>query len=127
MVASLRSLGQQSEITIIEILAQGPKNIKRVSQALDLSSAIMTMHVRKLEKAGIVSSQRVKSNGGIQKLCSLAIDYLEIDFPKGSGNERKYHEIVIPVGHYTDFDISPTCGLATREKIIGYFDDPRYF
>lgn len=121
------ALASKVRLQIIEILAQGPKNIKELAKALDLSSAIMTMHVRKLEKAGIVSSQRVRSNGGIQKLCSLAIDYLEIDFPKGSGNERKYHEIVIPVGHYTDFDISPTCGLATREKIIGYFDDPRYF
>ena len=121
------ALASKVRLGIIGVLAQGPKNIKELAKALDLSSAIMTMHVRKLEEAGIISSQRVRSNGGIQKLCSLAMDHLEIDFPKGLDQEQKYHEIVVPVGHYTDFNIFPTCGLATRDKIIGYFDDPRYF
>ena len=121
------ALASKVRLRIIEILAQEPRNIKELAETLDLSSAIMTMHVRKLEAAGIVASERVRSNGGIQKLCSLAIDHLEIDFPKGLDKERKYHEIVVPVGHYTDFNILPTCGLATREKVIGYFDDPRYF
>jgi len=121
------ALASKVRLQIINILAHGPKNIKELADALDLSSAIMTMHVRKLEKAGIICSKRVKSNGGIQKLCSLAIDRLEIDFPKALDSERKYHEIIIPVGHYTNFNIFPTCGLATKEKVIGYFDDPRYF
>lgn len=122
-----QALASKVRLQIINILAYGPKNIKELADDLDLSSAVMTMHIRKLEKAGIISSERVKSNGGIQKLCSLAIDYLEIDFPKGLDKEREYHETIIPVGHYTDFNILPTCGLATREKVIGYFDDPRYF
>lgn len=33
----------------------------------------------------------------------------------------------MPVGHYTDLEASPTCGIATTEKLIGYYDDPRYF
>ena len=121
------ALASKVRLRIIEILAKESKNIKELAQALDLSSAIMTMHVRKLEEAGIVTSQRVRNNGGIQKLCSLAIDHLDIEFPKGIDKERKYHQVTIPVGHYTDFNILPTCGLATRDKIIGYFDDPRYF
>lgn len=31
------------------------------------------------------------------------------------------------MGHYTDLAASPTCGIATTEKLIGYYDDPRYF
>lgn len=31
------------------------------------------------------------------------------------------------MGHYTAFDIHPTCGLGTLEKEIGVWDDPRYF
>ncbi|HZJ99401.1 MAG TPA: ArsR family transcriptional regulator, partial [Tissierellaceae bacterium] len=121
------ALASKVRLGIIEVLSQESKNIKELAESLNLSSAIMTMHVRKLEEAGIVTSERVRSNGGIQKLCSLAIDHLEIDFPKGANKERKFHEVIIPVGHYTDFQILPTCGLATRDKVIGYFDDPRYF
>lgn len=76
------ALASKVRLQIINILAHSPKNIKELADELNLSSAAMTMHVRKLEKAGIISSKRVKINGGIQKLCSLAIDRLEIDFPK---------------------------------------------
>ena len=60
----------------------------------------MTMHVRKLERQGLFLAKEL--NNGIQKLCSLAIDYLEIDFLKVLAMNENI-EIVIPVGHYTDF------------------------
>ena len=31
------------------------------------------------------------------------------------------------MGHYTHFEVYPTCGIATTEKVIGHYDDPRYF
>ena len=50
-----------------------------------------------------------------------------IDFPKRTQERVKNHEYIVPIGHYTDFEVTPTCGLATPEKVIGYFDDTRYF
>jgi predicted transcriptional regulator len=121
------ALASSVRLKIINLLAQKPMNIKELAQNLNLSSAIMTMHVRKLEKAGIIKTEVIPCKGGIQKVCSLVLDSLEIYFPIKKTPERKYHEISIPVGHYTDFKATPTCGLATREKVIGHFDDPRYF
>lgn len=37
------------------------------------------------------------------------------------------YEVEIRVGHYSNYQASPTCGLVTRDSIIGDFDDPRYF
>ena len=37
------------------------------------------------------------------------------------------YEVEIQVGHYSDYHAIPTCGLATKDSIIGDFDDPRYF
>ncbi|SFQ04353.1 transcriptional regulator, ArsR family [Caldicoprobacter faecalis] len=121
------ALASNVRLRIINLLAQKPMNIKELAEKLNLSNAIMTMHIRKLEKAGIIKAEITPCRGGIQKLCSLAIDSLEISFPTGQKPERKYHEISIPVGHYTDFKVTPTCGLASHEKVIGHFDDPRYF
>lgn len=42
-------------------------------------------------------------------------------------NGKKFHQFIVPVRHYTDFNITTTCVLATTEKVIWYFDDPRYF
>ena len=121
------ALASDVRLNIIKLLSVREMNIKDIAKELSLSSAIITMHISKLEKAGIIKTERVKSKGGVQRLCSLCLDSIEICLPKQKDGERKYYQIIIPVGHYTDFDVHPTCGLATTEKIIGYFDDPRFF
>ena len=121
------ALASAVRIKIIQLLAVKPMNVKELANELKLSSAIMTMHLRKLEVAGIIKSERTARNGGIQKLCSLVADKLEIEFPGANAQSRRFNEFSVPIGHYTDFDITPTCGIATDQKLIGYYDDPRYF
>ncbi|MGI6704991.1 MAG: ArsR/SmtB family transcription factor [Clostridia bacterium] len=121
------ALASKVRLNIIQLLAQQPMNIKELAEALNLSSAIMTMHVRKLEAAGLISASRERTGNGVQKICKLKAKSITIEFPMVETLSRNYHEVIIPVGHYTDCDIKPTCGLATPEKLVGYYDDPRYF
>ncbi|MEX2462488.1 MAG: ArsR family transcriptional regulator [Paenibacillaceae bacterium] len=121
------ALASEVRLKIIHLLADKQMNIKELAAAIGLSSAILSMHIKKLEKSGIIETQMSRINGGTQKLCKLVMETLEITFPNAAQTQRKSHEISIPVGHYTDFQVEPTCGLATVEHLIGYFDDPRYF
>lgn len=121
------ALASDVRLRIIEILAEAPLNIKEVAERLSLSSAIVTMHIRKLEHAGLVKTKMVRKAGGTHKMCALAEDEIAIALPQSAAEERAYHEQYIQVGHYTSFEVHPTCGLATREKLIGQYDDPRYF
>lgn len=121
------ALASQVRLKIIKFLAEKPMNIKDLAASLSLSSAIVTMHVKKLELAGIIRCERTVAKGGVQKICSLITDFIEIDFPLKLQSSMLYHEIIVPIGHYTDFQAVPTCGLATNKKVIGYYDDPRYF
>jgi predicted transcriptional regulator len=121
------ALASNVRIKIIQKLAVQPMNIKELAQSLGLSSAIMTMHVRKLEEAGIIHAEMTRSKGAIQKTCKLNVEVIKVTFPRAIQNERKFYEVSLPIGHFTDFEIFPTCGLATTEKIIGKFDEPRCF
>jgi predicted transcriptional regulator len=121
------ALASDVRLRIIKLLSIKPMNVKEIAQELGLSSAIVTMHIVKLETAEIIKSERTRSKGGVQKLCTLVLDNLEVKFPNGRNEQRTYNEFVVPIGHFTDFHVTPTCGLATTDKIIGYFDDPRYF
>lgn len=121
------ALASDVRLKIIQLLSVKPMNVKEIAQSLELSSAIITMHIGKLEKAGIITAERTRSKGGVQKVCSLSMDNLEVAFPTAKEEHRKFHEFIVPIGQYTDFYATPTCGLATTEKQIGYFDDPRYF
>lgn len=122
------ALASDVRLKMINLLAKQEMNVKQLAEALGLSSAIMTMHVKKLEKAGLIDTKMVPGRGGARKMCTLVTDFIEIDFPSRFDAEpRLYHEMDVSVGHYTDFHAEPTCGLATTEKVIGIFDEPRCF
>lgn len=59
-------------------------------------------------------------------MCFLKQQSVEIELPSAARSD-KIKEQTISVGHYTAFDVHPTCGLGTLEKEIGVWDDPRYF
>jgi predicted transcriptional regulator len=122
------ALASNVRIQIIHLLAQKSMNIRELAEALGLSSAIVTMHVKKLEKSGIISSAMLPGKGGAaQKVCSLQADTIEIELPSKQAAPRELHRAEVSVGHFTGLDITPTCGICTPEKIIGIFDDPRHF
>ena len=36
-------------------------------------------------------------------------------------------ETAIPIGHYTNYSVEPTCGLATSADFVGMVDEPKFF
>ncbi|RPK27747.1 ArsR/SmtB family transcription factor [Paenibacillus xylanexedens] len=120
------ALASEVRWRIMDMIADREMNVKDIAAALELSPSIVTMHIRKLEDAGLIGSRRVRINGGTHKLCYLKQNQIEIELPSASQTSRT-REQTIAVGHYTAFDIHPTCGLGTLEKEIGVWDDPRYF
>ncbi|WP_338588253.1 ArsR family transcriptional regulator [Paenibacillus sp. Y5S-9] len=120
------ALASEVRWRIMDMIADREMNVKDIAAVLEISPSIVTMHIRKLEDAGLIGSRRVRINGGTHKLCYLKQNQIEIELPSASQTSRT-REQTISVGHYTAFDIHPTCGLGTLEKEIGVWDDPRYF
>ncbi|WP_413373029.1 ArsR/SmtB family transcription factor [Paenibacillus taichungensis] len=120
------ALASEVRWRIMDLIADSEMNVKDIAAALELSPSIVTMHIRKLEQAGLIDSRRIRLNGGTHKLCSLKQNNIEIELPSASWTAR-IREQTISVGHYTAFEVHPTCGLGTHEKEIGVWDDPRYF
>ncbi|WP_339315803.1 ArsR family transcriptional regulator [Paenibacillus sp. FSL R10-2734] len=121
------ALASEVRLRIIELLDRKEMHIKELAAELYLSSAIVSTHVAKLQKAGLISSKMRRVDGGTYKYCSLSANYLQIKLSGSRGIARKVVEVSVPVGQYTDVQASPTCGIATTDKLIGYYDDPRYF
>ncbi|MCR2806375.1 ArsR/SmtB family transcription factor [Paenibacillus soyae] len=120
------ALASEVRWKMMDMLAGNEMNVKDIAAALQLSPSIVTMHIRKLEEAGLIGSRRARLYGGTHKLCFLRENHIEIELPSATKNAR-VREQAISVGHYTAFEVYPTCGLGTREKEIGIWDDPRYF
>lgn len=117
------ALANDTRLKIIKLLAEKERNIKELSEECYMSSAMMTRHIKKLEDSHIIKSKR----SGSQKICELAIDQIFIQFPRLIYPEFEKITQSIRLGHYTDYQVEPTCGLATAKHSIGYSDQPKFF
>lgn len=117
------ALDSKVRIKIIQLLSEEMLNVKELAAKLQLSSTIINMHLKKLEEAQIITF--VKK--GNQKLSKLKVDNINIVFPKSIYPAFEQHETYIPVGHYTQYSVKPSCGLAGKNGFIGKVDDAKYF
>ncbi|AEI44616.1 ArsR/SmtB family transcription factor [Paenibacillus mucilaginosus] len=121
-----KALGSDIRLAILDLLAQHQSlNLNDLAKALQLTNGAITMHIKKLEESGLIEVTTAVGRHGIQKLCYLSEEKLMVDLR--SKELENLYEVEIKVGHYSDYQASPTCGLATKDSIVGDFDDPRYF
>lgn len=119
-------LSSKTRLQIIDLVREQPMNIGELSEAIGVSSTIIARHVSMLEKASILTSKNIPGKRGIQKQCELHMDQAILNFHPQEP-ETHIESLSIPVGHYKDYEVNPTCGMASKEQIIGMVDDPRYF
>lgn len=117
------ALASPVRLKIIRLLSVQPMSVKELATELAISSPIVTKHLNKLEQAELIQSKRV----GHQKMSSLRVDTIAIKFPHAIFPDFKVHKMAIPVGHYTEYSVQPSCGLAGPDDYIGKVDNPKYF
>ncbi|ARW51345.1 hypothetical protein S101106_01890 [Levilactobacillus brevis] len=117
------ALDSPVRLKIINLLSKSKMNVKELSQELGLSSTIIIMHLNKLEAANIIRTEKQ----GTRRISSLRVDTINISFPKQLYVPYDSKNIELPVGQYTKYEVSPSCGLAGQNGFIGKVDDPKYF
>ncbi len=122
-----KALSSETRIEIINLLNKYDSlNLNDLAEKLNLTNGAVTMHIKKLEDSGIIDITTTVGKHGIQKMCYLNEDILTVELQNKEEIGHSY-EYEIKIGHYCDYHAEPTCGLATKDSIIGEFDDPRYF
>lgn len=61
------ALASEVRLKIIQLLSKNKMNIKDLAKELQISSAIVTKHIQKLEDAGIIKTELVPGKSGRQK------------------------------------------------------------
>ncbi len=122
-----KALGSELRIEIIKLLlANNEMNMNELATQLNISNGALTGHIKKLEDAGLITIVNEFSGHGNQKKCSVYLDKILFDLYPEKVSENIY-QTEIKVGQYSNYDIYPTCGLASSSSLIGEVDDPRYF
>lgn len=126
-LAVYEGLASKVRLNILRLLCHRKMNVKELAAEIGVSSSIMTMHIRKLEAAGLIRTELVPGKSGQQKISVIAVDEIRIKLQEKELSSYENHKSECPVGHYTACEVEPTCGLATATEFIGNVDDPRYF
>lgn len=124
-----KALGSELRINIIKLLQENHEmNMNELATSLGITNGALTSHIKKLEESGIIQVMTERGSHGNQKVCKVVVDKIVVDVESEENEEdQNIYNTEVKVGHYSDYDVYPTCGLATSQAIIGEVDDPRYF
>ena len=122
-----KALGSDIRVEIVKILLKERKmNMNELASRLKISNGALTGHIKKLEECGVVTVSSESLGHGNEKVCSVHLDKILIEIQDVVQNPNVY-TADIKVGHYSAYEVFPTCGIASGEKLIGEVDDTRYF
>lgn len=127
-LAVYKALASETRLDILNLLAESSYTASDLADKLRLSKAVLSRHIAQLEDAGLIQLDRAAAKGdNRKKIYALKVDHADIVFPKKIYLPFKRKNYEIKLGYFTDFNAEPTCGLASKDSIIGKIDEPRTF
>lgn len=122
-----KALGSEIRVSIIkQLLENKGMNMNELAASLNITNGALTSHIKRLEDCGIISISNESNGHGNEKRCSIHLDKILIEIEPDVAYKNIY-ETEIKVGQYCDYQVCPTCGLATDKNLIGEVDSTRYF
>jgi predicted transcriptional regulator len=130
--SSSKIMGALSSATrrrIVQLISGRTLNINQMAAELALPQSTVATNVKILEEAGLIEVTLCAAvKGGSQKNCTLAYDNLTVKLnPLTKNLDENVIETQMPIGLYSDFNVNPSCGMCSRDKIIGFLDVPKTF
>ncbi|WP_150272101.1 ArsR/SmtB family transcription factor [Paenibacillus tepidiphilus] len=130
LVAVAHALSTRARVDMLRLLAGQKMNVVEMAEALQLPVSTVANNVKVLEAAGLIHTELVPATRGAMKVCSRKADDIHIALDMAGSvpvQGLKLYEIEMPVGHYSDCEVQPTCGMASEDGMIIREDEPSSF
>lgn len=121
-----KALSTPMRLKIMELIYEEDLSMNDLAERLELTNSAVSLHVKQLEQAGLVTIRSTSGKRGIMKIVKPTYSRLIVDLTPQSKPRHCYQDD-IPVGHFSSCDVHPTCGLANSGIIIGELDSPKVF
>lgn len=126
-INKLKALASEPRIQMLDLLRNKTLNINEIADELNLPQSTVATHISILEKAGLIITESVHAKKGNQKLCKPAFHEVLVQFPQKSSSKKNFIDVEMPIGIFTDCNVTAPCGLCSSEHIIGLLDIPDSF
>jgi predicted transcriptional regulator len=124
-----RALASPVRLDILRKLVSRSMSISELAAEFYLPVSSISMHIRILKDAGLINVVKRPGIHGMQKVCGIQVGGVDIDLFSRQHQSTAYPPISlnIPVGCYSDCQITPPCGIASASKFISAEDTPYGF
>ena len=124
----LEALSSKIRREILRLIDQSSYNVVEVAQKLSIPVSTAAFHIKSLQDAELINIQIKPGQRGASKIISRKIDEININCSVPSGiMEVATTNLNIPIGSYSDCSVTPSCGMASEENMIGFDDTPGVF
>lgn len=124
----IRGLASEVRVRILKLLrSAGPKNVNQIAEELELPQSTVSSNLQVLEDSGLIFTETQKARKGSQKICHSAFQEILISFNDPAPLREDLVEVSMPLGLYTQFEVTSPCGMCTRDGVIGLLDVPDTF
>ncbi len=124
----IKGLASEVRINILKLLRKGgAKNVNQIAEQLALPQSTVSINLKILEDCGLIYTESQRAKKGSQKLCHSAFQEILISFTEPVAENRDMIEVSMPIGLYTEFEVTSPCGLCSKDGVVGLLDVPDTF
>lgn len=117
-----KALSVPARIDILQLIENKGLSIGEIAEKLGIPQSSATFHINILEKADLIHVEERPGRRGTLKLCRRKTDYINLSAYRKNSDINSYVSYEMPIGAYYDCEVTPTCGLANKDGIIGVED-----
>ena len=113
---------------ILRLVNRNSCSISEIARTLEIPQSTAQFHVNRLEEAGLVLVQNRSNQQGSPKILSRKFDKININCVNVFDTDRIMTQVMdVPIGSYSDCDVSASCGMCTETSMIEIDDEPGAF
>ncbi|MFB5673413.1 ArsR/SmtB family transcription factor [Paenibacillus terreus] len=130
LVAVAHALSTRARVDMLQLLSTRNMNIMEIADTLKLPVSTVANNVKILEAAKLINTELLPATRGAMKVCSRNYDDIRIAFNVEKTVPRPVlntYEMEMPIGHYSDCEVHPTCGMANTDGMLVREDEPASF
>ncbi|WP_379128684.1 ArsR/SmtB family transcription factor [Paenibacillus sp. sgz500958] len=130
LVTVAHALSTRARVDMLRLLSTKNMNVVELAETLKLPVSTVANNVKVLEAARLINTTLLPASRGAMKVCSRNYDDVRITFNVEKTIPRRTlstYEMEMPIGHYSDCEVHPTCGMANSDGMIVREDEPSSF
>ena len=123
-----KALSSPARLNILNLLKNATLSIQEIADILSLPVSSTAAHIKCLEEARLVVTETQPGAHGSMRVCVCSLQKFTVE-TFGAESDVQDHSVMVdmPVGHYYQCSVEPTCGLADEHDGFRPYDTPAAF